>query len=227
MALVTAIELWAEGQQAMSELGRSLDDEEAETITPACPAWTVRQVFAHQAGVTADILAGRLDGVATDEWTRRQVDERADHALSDILDEWDGGAERLVDALSPLGDAIDPRLMVDLWNHDQDVRGAIGRPHDPTAAGEWVIDAVATNLAERVDEAGLAPLALDLGAGFGAATGPTSLRVPAFEYARAAVGRRSRAQIRSWAWEGEDVEAYVDLIPFFEPRDGDLEEPRP
>jgi hypothetical protein len=53
----------------MVALGRTLDDAQADRVVPACPDWTVRDAYAHQAGVSADILAGRMDGVATDEWT--------------------------------------------------------------------------------------------------------------------------------------------------------------
>src|SRR5262245_37983537 len=227
VAAMGVLDLWTDSQRAMSTLGRSLDDIQAETTTPACPEWTVRQVFAHQAGVVTDILAGRLDGLATDEWTQRQVDERADRSLGEILDEWDAGASQLVEALTPVGDGVDPRLLVDIWNHHQDVLGAVGRREEPNATGRFVIAALRANLAERLAEAGLPPLALDLGDGSTNGEAPVSVRAPAFEYARAGVGRRSRAQIRAWDWAGDDPDPYVDQIPVFAPRAHDLQEPRP
>ena len=42
----------------ISELVRSCDDASAETIVPACPDWTVRQLCSHLAGVCADLVAG-------------------------------------------------------------------------------------------------------------------------------------------------------------------------
>src|SRR5947208_2890883 len=113
------------GRVDMVGIGRSLSDDEAETIVPGCPQWTIRQVYAHQAGVVADALAGRLDGVATDPWTARQVEERATTALAAILDEWEATAPQFEDVLMDGG----PREVIfDQWTHEQDVRAALDRP---------------------------------------------------------------------------------------------------
>lgn len=222
---MTPIELWDAGQRALSALGRSLTDQDAEAVVPACPDWTVRQVFAHQAGVAADILGGRLDGVATDPWTARQVEEREGRSLTEILDEWDADAPRLVEVMAPLGDAIDPRMVMDLWTHDQDVRGAVGRPGERGGErGTWVADRLRVNLHRQVEAAGLAPIAVDLGDGAEAAPGGT-LRVPAFEFVRGTVGRRSPGQIRAWDWGVQDPDAYAALVAVFPPRPTDLVEP--
>lgn len=216
---------WAAGQQSMSALGRSLTDDEAERTVPACPEWTVRQVFAHQAGVAGDILGGRLDGVATDSWTERQVAERADHSLTEILDEWDADAPRLIEAMAPLGDAVDPRLVVDLWTHEQDVRGATGRPGGRSGpALEWIVAAARNHLQQRAGQADLPPIAVDTGDGSPAIAGE-SVAVDAFELTRALTGRRSLDQIRAWAWSVEDPEPYVALLPVFAARATDLVEP--
>ena len=42
----------------------------------------------------ADILAGRLDGVASDAWTEAQVAPRRDLPTAALLDEWAGPARR-------------------------------------------------------------------------------------------------------------------------------------
>ena len=60
----------------VSDLVRGADEEHLERHTPAAPEWRVRDVVAHLSGITADINAGNLDGVATDAWTARQVDAR-------------------------------------------------------------------------------------------------------------------------------------------------------
>ena len=136
---------WAATQQSMTTLGRDLTDEQAELVVPACPEWTVRQVFAHQAGVAADILGGRLEGVTTDPWTDRQVTERADRSLTEILDEWDADAPRLLEAMAPLGDAVDSRMVIDIWTHEQDVRGAVGRAGNRSGpVMDWILVAPAT-----------------------------------------------------------------------------------
>ena len=177
----------------MSALGRGLRDDEGDTPVPACPVWTVREVFAHQAGVANDILGGRMEGVASDPWTQRQVDERAGRTLAEILDEWDADAPRLLEAMAPLGDAVDPRLVIDVWTHDQDVRGAVGRPGLRRGErAEWVADRFRDHVADQVGRAELAPLTVD----FGDRPGRGSVTVDRFEFCRATVGRRSLDQIR-------------------------------
>jgi Mycothiol maleylpyruvate isomerase N-terminal domain len=221
----TPVELWADGQRGLSALGRSLTDHEAGAHVPACPRWSVRDVFAHQAGVAADVLAGRLDGAATDEWTGRQVAERADEALTDILDEWDRDAVDLIDVLGGLGDAFDPRLLTDQWTHEQDIRGAVIRPGNrEDERARWVVGRLARHYAQCIDEAGLAPIAIDLGEGGDEPPGGR-LRVEPFEFARARLGRRSPTQIHAWHWEVDSPEAYAAVVPIFGPRQTELIEP--
>jgi uncharacterized protein (TIGR03083 family) len=213
---MSVLDLWAATRADMSALGRGLRAEEGDIPVPACPMWTVREVFAHQAGVTSDILGGRLDGVASDPWTQRQVDERAGRTLVEILDEWDADAPRLLEAMAPSGDAVDPRLVIDVWTHDQDVRGAVGRPGLRRGEqAEWVADRFRDHVADQVERAALAPLTVDLG-DRPAAEG--SVTVDRFEFCRATVGRRSLEQMRQWAWAVDDPEPYLDLIPVFAAR---------
>ena len=46
---MSVLDLWAAAQADMSALGRGLPADEADAPVPACPVWTVRDVFAHQA----------------------------------------------------------------------------------------------------------------------------------------------------------------------------------
>ncbi len=213
---------WAASQQSLGALGRELTDAEAELVVPACPDWTVREVFAHQAGVAADILGGRLDGVATDPWTERQVAERADRSLTEILDEWEADTPRLIEAMAPFGDDIDPRMVIDLWTHDHDIRAAVGRAggrDDATAA--WVADRLQADAERRFAKAGLTPTAVV----FAEDDTVVALVVDPFEFSRARVGRRSPDQVRAWAWRVDDPDPYVALVPVFPPRATDLVEP--
>ena len=216
---------WAATQQSMTALGRDLTDEQAELVVPACPEWTVRQVFAHQAGVAADILGGRLEGVTTDPWTDRQVTERAEHSLTRILDEWDADAPKLLAALAPFGDDVDPRLVVDLWIHDQDVRGAVGRAGERDSdLARWAADGLRGFAHKQFRTAGLDPSTLAF-TDAGAPTEGVAVVVDRFEFSRAAVGRRSRDQVRSWAWTVADPEPYLPLVAVFALRPDALEEP--
>jgi uncharacterized protein (TIGR03083 family) len=220
---MSVLELWAATRADMSALGRGLRADEGELPVPACPVWTVREVFAHQAGVANDILGGRMEGVASDPWTQRQVDERAGRTLVEVLDEWDADAPRLLEAMAPLGDTVDPRLVIDVWTHDQDVRGAVGRPGQRRGErADWVADRFRDHIADQVAGAGLAALKVDFGDRPGA---DGSVTVDRFEFCRATVGRRSLDQIRQWAWAVDDPEPYIDLIPVFAARADALVEP--
>lgn len=219
------LDLWQQGQQELLALGRSLDDHAAARHVPACPEWTVKDVFAHQAGVAADVIGGRVDGIATDEWTERQIVERADKPLGAVLDEWEATAPRLVETLRPVADHVDPRLVIDLWIHDQDVRGALTRPGNRSGpVADWSIERLRRSIANRYKEAGLAPVTIDFHEDLDPAPGGRLL-VDSFEFARAAVGRRSPTQVRSWEWEVGDLTPYAELVPLFGPRDDVLVEP--
>jgi uncharacterized protein (TIGR03083 family) len=205
----------------MSELGHGLGTDEAALMAPSCPAWTVRQVFAHQAGVAADLLAGRLDGVATDPWTDRQVQEREGRTLAEILEEWDTDAPRVIEALRPLGGDVDPRLVLDVWAHEQDVRHAVGRPGSRSGpVFDFVVDQVQGHVEHQFTEAALDPSGVDLGDGRSGA----AVQVDPFELVRAVFGRRSADQVMAWAWTVDDPSPYVAVMPAFAFRPDALEE---
>ena len=85
-----------------SAMLRTASAGDADRKVPACPDWTVKDVAAHMAGVCEDILAGNLDGVATDAWTNAQVARHADDSLDDVLDSWDQtGPDDRSDACRP------------------------------------------------------------------------------------------------------------------------------
>ena len=56
------------------DLLRSTPESSGNIVVPCTPAWTVRQLSAHLVGVPEDILAGRMEGVASDAWTQAQVE---------------------------------------------------------------------------------------------------------------------------------------------------------
>jgi uncharacterized protein (TIGR03083 family) len=216
------VAVWAECRQSMSELGRRLEADEAELVVPTCPEWTVRQVFAHQAGVAADLLSGRLEGVATDPWTERQVQEREGRTLAEVLDEWDADAPRLVEALRPLGDDVDRRLVLDVWAHEQDVRHAVGQPGSRSGpAFDFVVGHVQGYVEHHFAQAGLDPTGVDVGDGRSDAV----VQVDPFELVRAVFGRRSADQVMAWAWTVDDPSPYVAAMPAFAFRPDALEEP--
>jgi hypothetical protein len=179
--------------------------------------------IAHLSGVVADALAGRMEGVTTDPWTQRQVDERADWPLDRIVDEWNGNAEVFEAALGP---STPPPLIIDITSHELDVRGALGdagaRQSDGVAfavhavldgrTGSWPPDVPSVHLTCGHETWVLGP-------GEPAAT----LATGEFELVRWLLGRRSRRQVRALPWRG-DPGAAIDELTVFGPAGDDLVE---
>src|SRR5215212_1292728 len=92
-----ATEAYRSTRQRVTALLRAAGPGDPDRRVPACPRWTVREVAAHLAGAADDVLAGRLDGVASDEWTAAQVEARAGRSLAEIVDEWEALGPRIED----------------------------------------------------------------------------------------------------------------------------------
>ena len=70
------------------ELVGGLSPSELSTVSPGTPLWTVKDIVGHVTGVAADVLAGRVEGAGSPEWTARQVAARKDKSLEEVLAEW-------------------------------------------------------------------------------------------------------------------------------------------
>src|SRR5947208_7924431 len=139
----------------VADLVRGADDEQLERHTPATPEWRVRDVVAHLSGITADINAGNLDGVATDPWTARQVDARRDWSIERVLEEWDTEAAKVEAVMATLPEVAVGQMTTDAATHEQDIRGGLERPgaraYDRIGVGfEWGVQMLA-GLAEPAD----------------------------------------------------------------------------
>jgi uncharacterized protein (TIGR03083 family) len=218
-----------DGRERIIALLRDVDPADADRPVPACPGWRVRDVAAHLAGIADDVLHGRTEGVATDPWTARQVDARRHRSLADTLDEWSGTGPAFEALLARLPEPPD-RVIIDQWSHEQDLRGALGRPGAGASASALLTRGLlADSLGPRLVEAGAPTLRLvteDDDRVFGPGEPAATLTVTWFELARALLGRRSRAQWRSFAWLG-DPEPFVEVLPIFGPAEADLVEVPP
>jgi uncharacterized protein (TIGR03083 family) len=216
-------ELYRDGRERLLAVAAELGDDDAARPVAACPGWTVKDVYAHLAGVAADVLGRRLDGMMTEPWTARQVQERASAGLREVCAEWAASGPRLEARLGRGGRA---ELVIDITSHEHDIRGAVGRPgHRDTPAVAYALESVVETLAAWWP-AGLPAVRLagdsgacTLGAGPPAAT----LRASDFELFRAVMGRRSRAQPLGLGWDA-DAEPYVDHLHVFGPATADLVE---
>ena len=117
---------------------------------PACPAWSVHDLLAHQAGASSDVVHRNLDGVATPPWTARQVEDRRQRSRSELVQEWQGN----VDAVAPLCDVIPgPNPAWDVAVHLADLREALDLEPPPPEQGWAEVLAAATALLQ--DQAGV------------------------------------------------------------------------
>jgi hypothetical protein len=195
-----------------------LPDDALDRVAPATPEWRVRDVVAHLAGSTADIVSGNLADVASDAWTAEQVDARRNVPIGGVLEEW-GRCSAIVEPMVHEFDSLmRAMLLTDAVTHEHDVCGALG------VTGERESDAIAYAFrgvsgaigAQRGDAGALRILheAGESVVGVGEPTG--AVRTSRFEIVRAGVGRRSYEQIAAWDWEGDPgVEAAI--LPRFAP----------
>lgn len=218
-------------RERLVDLATDIDEDTAATLVPATPKWSVKDVYAHLTGENADILAGNLDGVTTDPWTAAQVEARRALTLTEIVEEWVSLAARFDRLIDDLDGAMDPRLFVDAWAHEQDVRALLGRPggREPELV-DWVMPGVVRGTCISVRRAGLDPIRIRAG-GHENQSGDepvVTLEVDPYEFLRGTLGRRSRRQIRAWRWSGGvDIDPYIDSLLAFGIAEHDLTDAGP
>ncbi|HMG25892.1 MAG TPA: maleylpyruvate isomerase family mycothiol-dependent enzyme [Acidimicrobiia bacterium] len=204
----------------VADLVRDADDDQLERRVPAAPDWRVRDVVAHLSGVTADINAGNLDGVATDAWTARQVDARRDWSLDRLLEEWDTEAAKVEAVMATVPEVAMGQMTMDAATHEQDIRGGLERPGardcDAVAIGfDWGV-ALLASMADQADTTLL--IETDAGSAMaGSGARQVGLRVERYELFRTMTGRRSADQIRAFDWDGEPAPELL-VFSIFEPR---------
>lgn len=203
-----AVEEWGAAYERVRELVTGLDEGQAETPVPACPGWTVRQLLAHMVGLGADVLRGDEPDDHNSTWTQRQVDERSDRSVDELLGEWASVAEPLKqwmreNTTRPLGDIV---------IHEQDLRGALGVPGGQGTDGLAALrDRIVGGFGEQV--ADLDPVALVGDEWTWCSSGapedaPVVVRAPDFDLTRALMTRRSASQLRGWTERG-DIGPYL------------------
>ena len=213
-------QVYIESHDRIVALVRDVDDETARRPVPGTPEWTVHDVLAHLAAIPTDALAGRLDGVPTPEETGKQVADRRDRTISELLREWAGNLDPILEGAR--AGLVPAPLAIDAVTHEQDLRGALHAAHlDDDGALRFAVTGYTVSLGRRLKEAGLPPLRLrDPARGFDAVArrGEPTVTVSAseFELFRAMAGRRSRAQVAAFDWS-EDPAPYLDSFCIFGP----------
>lgn len=165
---------------------------------PATPEWSVHDVVAHLVGVTSDVLAGRMEGVATDAWTAAQVAARREVPTGRLLEEWGGNADGFGDALRRAPDAAVGQAIFDAATHEFDIRHALAAPGGRTS------DAVAIGWAWLRSARSAPPAvvaATEVGEErFGTGEPIATVRASRFELFRAFTGRRTLAEVEGYDW---------------------------
>lgn len=204
--------LYREASESFIALARTLDDADWSVPVPCTPGWTARDLLSHVSGVPDDVVAGRVDGVATEPWTASQVERNARFGVEELLTRWSEQVEQVAVFAEAIGE---PRPAYDCHTHEHDLRHALGRP----ANRDHVVITVATDaLVASAAEAGVTVVLTGEhgGSGAGAAgaaapAGPT-VRLDRFELFRSRLGRRTRDQARRLDWTGSSdaVESALD-----------------
>jgi uncharacterized protein (TIGR03083 family) len=206
----------------LTGIAAGLGDDEASAPVPALPLWTVRDTYAHLAGVCTEVLDGRLSTYATDEDTARQVAERAGRGVTELCEEWAKRAPQLEEHLAgPHGYRFN-LMVIDAWNHEQDVLGALGRPQLREDATTGSVAAMLTDkFARGWRKAGLGPAVRLVSPGVDAVVGVgepvATLRTTDFELVRMLSGRRTLDEMAALDWSGDPAEVLERLHLFATP----------
>jgi len=218
--------IYAESRTRLTALAPTLTPEDLAAPVPACPGWTVKDLYGHLAGLAHDIEQGISPGGSIDEWTAVHVETRRDTPIEDVLAEWQQFApavEKLLDA----GQAAAPAY--DAVTHEQDVLGALGRREARDSAGVAVLLKGGLRILDRrLREEGAPALEIQVGERIevlGEGEPQATLRAEPFELARALSGRRSATQIKAFGWSGDvGADTYVPLFSFLPMADRDVVE---
>jgi uncharacterized protein (TIGR03083 family) len=177
------------------------DPEAIDKEAPATPGWSVHDVLAHMVGVTDDVVAGRLDGVATNPWTAAQVESRKGTSVEAMLDEWEVTGPQFETLMAGVPAEIAGQALFDAVTHEHDIRHALGAPGARESdaldlAWRWIVLMRPVNggptlrfLTEQGEEM--------IGEGEPLAT----VGATRFELLRAQTGRRSAGEIEKFEWE--------------------------
>jgi uncharacterized protein (TIGR03083 family) len=198
-------------RERLSELVRSLSDEDLRRTVPACPAWDVHDVIAHMSGVQELLTAGERPTGDTQAWIDSIVAARRDVPVGELLDRWascEAGTSALIDGGVPV-------LIVDVVSHEHDVRNAVGMPGARQVAEvPAAVEVILAALSGLIDEAGLGALAVDTGSvrwtSHDTPVGCT-LQVNPWEALRIIVSRRTYEEMRALPVTG-DIEPYIHLL---------------
>ena len=179
---------------------RSTPESSGDIAVPCTPAWTVRQLAAHVVGVPEDILAGRMEGVASDAWTDAQVERFGDLTLTELADLFEASAPQIDAILHNFPQPIISQFVMDAVTHEQDMRSALGVPGGRDSKAVEVGVGFFLNLIEVSDP----PLFTEL----------TNTSASSWDVLRSLTGRRTVEQMNASGLDGEAIALHFPGSPF-------------
>ncbi|NNC74844.1 MAG: hypothetical protein HKN93_04955, partial [Acidimicrobiia bacterium] len=170
------------------------------------------------AGIAADILDNTP--ASGSDRTAVQVESRRGKTIAEVCSEWDETGPRLEELLGKVAERL-ANVVIDLWTHEQDIRGALGIQGVRDGDGLELTLKSARAVGPRLDAAGLAPIALTIPGApkvytLGAAGDPAiSLTGDRYELARTFMSRRSLGQMAKLEWS-QDPTDYLQHLGVFD-----------
>ena len=208
--------VYLDAQRAILEL---VTDQNQHISVPACPAWTLRDLVAHQIGVIEDFTAGNLEGAPGDSWSSAHIGRFADLDLNQVKAQW-------IETINqPQYEEMVNNVAPDVVFHEFDVRGAVGNQHSREADRVgYALQAVLGERDGHFRENTLPALEIITdGASTIIGEGDPRGRVTLspWEATRLFTGRRSPNQVRQLDWS-TDPTPWLDHLSGLGSRDSDL-----
>jgi uncharacterized protein (TIGR03083 family) len=207
---------YRETRERLTGLVAGLDEVQLATPVPACPGWSVADVMGHLAAIPEDALAGRLTGPPSEAETAVQVDRFRGRPMAQTLAGWATLGPRFEEIVAAF--EVWPAV-IDVASHEQDIRGAVGRPgaRDTEAIrglAAWLVARLRTPVPLRVTVEGTPPASPAL-----FTVGPDGepaleLTTTWYEAFRWRMGRRSRGQLAALDWSGDPAPVLDHLVVF-------------
>ena len=182
------------------DLLRSTPESSGDLVVPCTPEWTVRQLAAHIVGGPEDVLAGRMEGVASDAWTQAQVELYGNLALTELADLFEESASKIDAIIHNFPQPIISQFVMDAVTHEQDMRSALGVPGGRDSKAVEVGVGFFLNLIEVSDP----PLFDAL----------VNTSVSQWDVLRSLTGRRTVEQMNSLGLDGEAIALHFPGSPF-------------
>lgn len=202
--------IYCDTRQRMIELVESTDPDDLERTVPACPDWTVRQLFVHCVSMPAAIATGDLPSGDLDAWIAAILDARAQLSIEELVVEWTS-VDDTIAAMVGGGGAV---LLDDLVVHEHDLRAALERPDHSLLDADVFVPRALQSCVPELERRGLGAIEVrhdgrvwrshDAPIGWVLVTSP-------WEAVRALYSRRTAEELRNVS-AGDDVNAYIALL---------------